>query len=481
MTHFLKRGPRYPHRLPSENHNNFYTIINNNEAVNSSSNNNNTQEETIEHAEDDADEDSSREENNNEDDNYWNDDEEEKNQEEEKEEDEEKDDCFNSSNNNIFYNDKDNEEQINKFIEKAKKIDLNLSQRCNDDSKMLFEEKSTSTCTVSEFARKFNNISATHGLSKAAMLDILNLFDQCTCNLNLPLKHKRKIGAAGVKSNHNFHFNDDDDDDNNNNDVENIDDDNLKEEAAAENNLDVDKYISEDSSKFEFHVCPKGCVVYIGLYAEKINCPICHTMRFSKCKHKGCQKKQYEECNPFDSEEGHSIKYRFALKSIYYRSSIILLAEKLLTARKNNLDYIDYLERRLNDIEVSDEYIVDTADSAPVRDNYKIMKKHFDEILQPKIDKVLKQNNIKKSIEMKNFILSGFFDGDTFFERKSDSGWMYLTGIQNCNPSDRMSLGKGLYLTLLHLEKSGGKVERFFMKNVMVGELRRLEQGVIIE
>jgi hypothetical protein len=82
---------------------------------------------------------------------------------------------------------------------------------------------------------------------------------------------------------------------------------------------------------------------------------------------------------------------------------------------------------------------------------------------------------------MKNFILSGFFDGDTFFERKSDSGWMYLIGILNCNPSDRMSLGIGLYLALLHLEKSGGDVERFFMRNVFAEELSRLEKGIIIQ
>jgi hypothetical protein len=470
MTHSLKRGPKFP-PIRSGNQINFNTISN------QTDNNNNNQQETA------SDEDAIDEKNNEEEvmgieedgdekdneSNYWNE------EDEEIQEEKEEDDCFNS-NNNIFYTNEDNKEQIKKFIQKAQNIDSNLSKRSNDDdSNILFENKSDSTCTVSEFARKFNNISATHGFSKAAMLDILNLFDQCTCNLNLPLKNKRNIGVP-AKSNHDFHFNDDGDD-GDDDETENIDDDNLKEDAAAQKNLDVDKYISEDTSKFEFHVCPKGCVVYIGLYAEKINCPICHTMRFSKCKHKGCQNKQYEECNPFDIEGGHSIKYRFPLKSIYYRSSIILLAEKLLTAQKNNLDYLDYLERRINNNDIDDSnYIVDTADSGPVRNNYRIMKNRFEQIYD-----ILLQNNIKKKIEMKNFILSGFFDGDTFFDRKSDSGWMYLVGIQNCNPSDRMSLGKGLYLTLLHLEKSGGNVERFFMKNIMAGELKKLEEGVIIQ
>jgi hypothetical protein len=43
-----------------------------------------------------------------------------------------------------------------------------------------------------------------------------------------------------------------------------------------------------------------------------------------------------------------------------------------------------------------------------------------------------------------------------------------------------MSLGKGLYLSLLHLEKPGGKIDRFFMQNILAEELRQLETGVFI-
>jgi chemotaxis protein histidine kinase CheA len=413
--------------------------------------------------------------------------EEEEEEEEDEEEEEEEEDKFNSNNNNNHtFSQKNQTDLMDNFIKKAESIaqEKNIYNHKDDE---LFEKNSESTCTVSEFVRKFNNVSACHGFSKVAMLDILTLFDQCTCNLILPLKNRRRKKVF-TNSDH-FHYEAVADNKDYEEEEENIVDDdvvrNYKEEAAAQRNLDIDKYISEDSSKFEFHVCPKGCVIYIGNYAEMINCPICHSMRFSKCKHKSCQKKEYEECNPFADEEGHSIKYRFPIKTIYYRSSIILLTEKLLTARKKKLNYLDYLERKyegFNYLNASDNnHIIDTVDSEPVKEHYNSMKTRFDDLLQPICIKLMSDKQIKKKVEMKNFILSGFFDGDTFFERKSDSGWMYLVGIHNCNPSDRMSLGKGLYLALLHLEKSGGNIERFFMKNVMAVELKKLEYGVFIQ
>jgi hypothetical protein len=369
------------------------------------------------------------------------------------------------------------EELMEIFVNRAIKYSKNTNAKVNIDDELRFENNSESKCTVSEFARKFNNISATHGFSKVAMFDILNLFDQCTCNKNLPQKKKKK-----KKNFSSFIINEEEEEEDcqesHQQDIVNgrIDDD--IEEIEAQKNLDLDKFIPEDLSKFDFDVCPKGCVVYIGIHSEHISCPICKSQRYSKCKNRSCQSKEYSQCNPFAG--GHCVNSRFPLKTIFYRSSIVLLVEKLLTAHANNLDYLDYLERRLqhpiNEF-VPPDFLFDTVDSDPVRKSYKEMEDRYNTEILP----IIVSTNNKKKIVMKNFILSGFFDGDTFFERKSDSGWMYLIGILNCNPSDRMSLGIGLYLALLHLEKSGGDVERFFMRNVFAEELSRLEKGIIIQ
>jgi hypothetical protein len=393
---------------------------------------------------------------------------------------------------NEFCSDLDINDQMKEFMNKANANANAYSQNNinnNDDDDICFEINSKSTCTKSEFARKFNNISNSHGLSKIAMLDILNLFDHCTSNLNLPLKKKRTknylktskinpfiLGGGGGDGEEEEEKNDD------------FDDEDLKQqkENEAQKNLDIDRYLIEDHSKFVFDVCPKSCIVYFGKNSQKIICPVCETWRFSKCKHKSCRNKSYLQCNPFDEEEGHSVKYRFPLKSIFYRSSIVVLTEKLLNAKNKKLDYLNYLENRIQSSIIDDklvsppEYIVDSVDSQAVKKNYEDMVKNFDSLKKQYESNMMKAYNNKRMIVMKNFILSGFYDGATFFKRNSDSGWFYLIGILNCSPSVRMSLGKGLYLSLLHLEKPGGKIDRFFMQNILAEELRQLETGVFI-
>jgi hypothetical protein len=97
-------------------------------------------------------------------------------------------------NNEHAFTDVHSKELTEIFVKRAIKYSKkNTYAKVNvDNDELRFENNSESKCTISEFARKFNNISATHGFSKVAMFDILNLFDQCTCNLNLPLKKKKK-------------------------------------------------------------------------------------------------------------------------------------------------------------------------------------------------------------------------------------------------------------------------------------------------
>jgi hypothetical protein len=104
------------------------------------------------------------------------------------------------------------------------------------------------------------------------------------------------------------------------------------------------------------------------------------------------------------------------------------------------------------------------------------MCQHFKDTLEP----YYRKEYPKYKIVMKNFILSGFFDADTFFKRKGDSVWAYLISIHNCCPSDRMKLGKGLFLSIYHKEQLSTSSSKFFMEKVFGQELITLECGVPI-
>lgn len=64
---------------------------------------------------------------------------------------------------------------------------------------------------------------------------------------------------------------------------------------------------------FAIHVCPKGCIAYIGPNQKELQCRICKTYRFKKCKLHGCENKARSQCK-------HRMQQRYPYKELYYYS-----------------------------------------------------------------------------------------------------------------------------------------------------------------
>jgi hypothetical protein len=46
----------------------------------------------------------------------------------------------------------------------------------------------------------------------------------------------------------------------------------------------------------EFHLCPdKACCAFVADFSDHVLSPFCGALRFTKCIHKGCRFKNYEE------------------------------------------------------------------------------------------------------------------------------------------------------------------------------------------
>jgi hypothetical protein len=358
----------------------------------------------------------------------------------------------------LFHNE-NVEDYVQKFRENADHFANGNYEQFTDDGEDLFEQnqphlddkKRSKFYKKKDFCKKFYAVSIKHNLSGSAIWDILNVFDTCTEYLSLPLKRKEEGKATG--------FDDE---------VEN-------KPILLQSSVDLEKYIEKDKSTLSIDICSKGCCAYLGCNAQMINCPHCAEPRFSQCSEKSCKKKKYHQCN-------HKIESRTPFRSMYYRSIIYVLTYKLMksinkTDNNNEFSYLSYLERNLNNQNISRKgtVIVDTIYSDPVRVQYEFMCQHFQQILP-----IYKSEYPNCKIIMKNFILSGFFDADTFFKRKGDSVWAYLISIHNCCPSDRMKLGKGLFLSIYHKEKLSTSSSRFLMEKVFVKELLMLEYGVPI-
>jgi hypothetical protein len=334
-------------------------------------------------------------------------------------------------------------------------------ERNNADGDELFEKERinktrTKSYTKSNFCKKFYAVSIKHNLSESAMWEILNVFDMCTEFLNLPLKQKI------TKRQQNKQYGDRDEE------VVAVEE---EDRSFPRTSIDIERFIDVDKSSLSIDICCKGCCAYLGNNATKIRCPICNEQRYSQCSQTSCRGKKYDHCK-------HNSSLRYPLRSMYYRSIIYVLTEKFINAIKKKDPYLNYLEKNIDNEKKSKNFtiIVDTIYSDPVREQYSLMCQYFYETLQP----YCKYNHPNCKIEMKNFILSGFFDADTLFKRKGDSVWAYLISIHNCCPSDRMKLGKGLFLSIQHKEKLSTSSSQFLMDKVFVQELKVLERGVPI-
>jgi hypothetical protein len=294
-------------------------------------------------------------------------------------------------------------------------------------------------------------------MSDSAMWEILNVFDTFTEFLNLPLKQKdTKKNYQEEKEEKEATIMEEED------------------RSFPRTSIDIERFIEIDKSTLSIDICYKGCCAFLGNNAGMVKCPHCKEPRYSQCSQTSCKGKKYEQCK-------HKLSLRCPLRSMYYRSIIYVLTYKFMKELKNKkkqYSYLSYLEKNISDTKKTknNTVITDTIYSDPVIQQYSLMCQFFTSKLEP----FYRNKYPKYKIEMKNFILSGFFDADTFFKRKGDSVWAYLISIHNCCPSDRMKLGKGLFLSIYHKEQLSTSSSKFLMEKVFGQELTALEYGVPI-
>jgi hypothetical protein len=226
--------------------------------------------------------------------------------------------------------------------------------------------------------------------------------------------------------------------------------------------LDLEKYTVVDDRKYKVHCCPLGCTAYIGENALDIVCGECKTTRFRPCT----DDSHYDnplaacECNPFKG--GHSIKGRIAVRSFFYRPMLPLFQSMDRWSREKNNGVYDYDVSRMRDGNIND-----VLDGSNPKSNLEDMHQIFNE------RKTLNTNLVEVS-----FVLSQFYDGGTLFNRSAKSIWPLAISILNCNPTDRMDYGIGLFMIILHDLKIGSEVETAIFTQLLIPELQLLRRGV---
>jgi hypothetical protein len=226
--------------------------------------------------------------------------------------------------------------------------------------------------------------------------------------------------------------------------------------------LDLEKYTVVDDRKYKVHCCPLGCTAYIGDNALDIVCGECKTARFRPCTDDSHNENPLAACgcNPFTG--GHSIKRRIALRSFFYRPMLPLFQSMDRWSRETNNGVYDYDASRMRDGNIND-----VLDGKNPKSNLEEMHQMFNE------KKSLNANLVEVS-----FVLSQFYDGGTLFNRSAKSVWPLAISILNCNPTDRMDYGIGLFMIILHDLKIGSVVETAIFKQLLIPELQLLRRGV---
>ncbi len=302
--------------------------------------------------------------------------------------------------------------------------------------------------TVSEFALALNSWSAAHGITNAAVNDLLGILRDSIPDIQLPLnaKDKKPYSAETIQTNA------------------------------------IKKYVSIDLKDFSVDICRRECMVFQGKQtivdengetrsidcSTLMHCEVCKDARFTKCCHKTCAKNGTGfDCNPFKG--GHSETYRVAMKGAHFRSVIVKLIQLYCLSLMEGFEGIlDYNNRRIK----KKGKIIDILDGVEVKRQQRKMRDRFKEVSER-----VKEQGIDEVHEC-SLILTAFYDGVVNFKRKADSMWPLMFSVANCNPSHRSKIGLGLFLSLLHNISIGSGAEKYLIEQMLTKELVKLENGI---
>jgi hypothetical protein len=292
--------------------------------------------------------------------------------------------------------------------------------------------------TKLEFVSRLMGIQSQHGMSASCMKDILVLLQQSLPNVHWPI---RKL------SNGNFV-------------------------------VDLDDYIAgtTNSHTIPVDICPGGCISYTLERANLIECPVCHTMRFTPCRAKS---HKYDSLNigPDDSTEGSAVvcdpflgvhKYgRYSKRKMFYRSIIAVIRSMIEWEYEKDTFIYNFAQTRHTGNNNEPEIIEDILDSIQAKFNLNAMHSRYRKA------KLGKPNLVEVSL-----VLGEFYDGGRLFGRKAKSIWPLVLTILNCNPSDRMKYGIGMFVAAIHDLTVGCAAEQSLFDDYLIPELQKLREGI---
>jgi len=257
----------------------------------------------------------------------------------------------------------------------------------------------------------------------------------------------------------------------------------------------LELYIDDDYRDMPIDVCVNNCMIFQGMHtlangtvvdkATLIRCVFCSTPRWTHCGHAACKDKAYDLCNPCGPKQlhgnamktcgvpsgprttSHSILNRFSLNNVFYRSMTSRFTEMFtLSCTKERKGFMSYHRERRK---IPDK-IIDICDGAMNVKHYAEMKAKF-----KTFRKGFEKDN-KKRVYQCSICYSIGYDGKTNFQRSNDSMWPVVISVLNCNPSDRTTIGQGLFLALLHNITINSNAETSVMQ-LMGEEMKALEEG----
>jgi hypothetical protein len=306
---------------------------------------------------------------------------------------------------------------INGYAREKYIAQAKAEEKLNSDDEILLSNYCPQSLTKGNFARDLNDFSILFHIPPSGMDNLLAILKKNLPNINWPTS----ITKRGV----------------------------VKSVAKD--------FCKDDNRILEFHVCPKlGCMAFVGRNAEDVQCSKCSAQRFTHCTHKDCETKMYYECT-------HTLKYRVSLKSLFYRPITTLLLQLLET--KGFLHAIKYSFR---DKTNNCKYI-DASDGSTYQKNSKEMI----EIYNDTFGKMTSEKPI-----MINILLGQWYDGCAIFKNKVSPFWPMNIVILNLPPSYRIKLGVGMFLLTVFTGVSKSNSEDFFLRHLLVGELKALCKGV---
>lgn len=179
-----------------------------------------------------------------------------------------------------------------------------------------------STLTKGQLARLLTTLQGDHSLTKACLKDILKLLSTIFPSCSLP-KFSKYVGIFPRLCTLTF------------NDINDY-----EYHCFCSDSVPLKHYFSPDSYT-ELHVCPNGCIAYIGKESDLKICSTCNEPRFLKCNEKSCKKKSYDSCN-------HAMKNRIPRRRLHYFPLIPRLIRIVRTTNYIACGAIRYASNVLN-------------------------------------------------------------------------------------------------------------------------------------